>query len=73
MTAGVGYTLWHLWRDPSLADIPTDISVGALGLAVLALLFCLSLSPWLARRSPAWIVAAGARMLGIGLLYGGWH
>jgi NAD(P)H-quinone oxidoreductase subunit 5 len=45
----------------------------ALGLAVLALVFGLSLSPWWARRSPAWIAAAAARMFGIGLLYGGWH
>jgi len=47
MTAGGGYTLWHLWRDPSLADIPTDISVGALGLAVLFKLIVAMISPLL--------------------------
>lgn len=48
--AGVGYTLWHLWRDPSLADIPTDISLVALGVAVLFKLVVALLSPllWLA-------------------------
>lgn len=50
LVVGVGYTLWHLWQDPSLADIPTDISLAALGVAVLVKLVVALLSPllWLA-------------------------
>lgn len=47
LVGGVGYTLWHLWRDPSLADIPTDISLTALAVAVLVKLAVASLSPLL--------------------------
>jgi uncharacterized membrane protein YbhN (UPF0104 family) len=50
LVAGAGYTLWHLWGDPSLADIPTDISLAALGVAVLVKLIVAIFSPmlWLA-------------------------
>ncbi len=50
LVAGAGSTLWHLWGDPSLADIPTDISLTALGVAVLFKLIVAMFSPllWLA-------------------------